>query len=345
MFINRRFAIRVDASSDIGLGHLMRCLEIAKELKLKNIDVYFITYLNLQTEILKKHGYHIINLDEYYFSNEIDIIIEILNNNNINDIIIDKYHIEFEYFYSLKKMHKRVIYIDDLNEYSYPVDMIINGNITAHYLNYEKYNDKIKYLLGPNYYILRKEFIEEKKYTNNLGEKKINNILITTGGGDYKKFSLKILDQIIKWNLIKYHKVSLVVGSGYGKKLRKKLECIESEYENINLLIEPRNMAKEISKNDIIITAGGGTLYEALFLNKKIIAFIYAKNQEKIVNILEKEKMIYNIGWYNNLNENLDEAIKRVKNSICEIKKNKKFEISQFGAKNIVDQLLKKEIK
>jgi len=47
---------------------------------------------------------------------------------------------------------------DDLNKFVYPVDVLINGNITAPALNYAKYSDDELMLLGLKYNLIRDEF-------------------------------------------------------------------------------------------------------------------------------------------------------------------------------------------
>jgi len=58
----------------------------------------------------------------------------------------------------LKPHVRKLCYIDDLNKFVYPVDVLINGNITAPALNYAKYSDDELMLLGLKYNLIRDEF-------------------------------------------------------------------------------------------------------------------------------------------------------------------------------------------
>lgn len=58
----------------------------------------------------------------------------------------------------IKPHVKILVYIDDVNAFSYPVDVVINGNITGKYLDYKSYFKNQKFLLGPSYNLIRDEF-------------------------------------------------------------------------------------------------------------------------------------------------------------------------------------------
>jgi len=54
---------------------------------------------------------------------------------------------------------KLAVYIDDNKRLDYPKGVVVNGSIHAKELNYSKKNG-VKYLLGPKYIPLRKDFWE-----------------------------------------------------------------------------------------------------------------------------------------------------------------------------------------
>ena len=81
---------------------------------------------------------------------------------------------------------------------SAPVDFLINYHIFVDENSYTKTYKDTKYLLGPSYILIRKEFI-------NLPKRKINKkptqIMITTGGSDNHQLTLRLLE-ILKKRII-----------------------------------------------------------------------------------------------------------------------------------------------
>ena len=58
--------IRVDANDKIAIGHVMRCMSIASELKKQNNDVIFIVSEESAKKIIVNNGYECICLNNKY---------------------------------------------------------------------------------------------------------------------------------------------------------------------------------------------------------------------------------------------------------------------------------------
>ena len=182
-----QFFFRTDASIQMGTGHVMRCLNLASELKIFNSEIYFIVRsldgnLNNRIEDL---GYKVFLLEKLSEKNEninynkithekwlsVSQIedakqsIEILNKFNPAWLIIDHYSIGSEWESYVKPYVKNIMVIDDLANRKHSCDLILDHNW---YENKEKrYKDLIPKkcisLMGPKYALLRPEFSRSKK--------------------------------------------------------------------------------------------------------------------------------------------------------------------------------------
>ncbi len=142
-------AIRVDANEIIASGHLMRCLSIADALFSLGEEIIFYTSDEFAEQTITKRGFKAIRL-HYAWNDkesELDQLSKELEKTCPRLLLIDSYQVTKQYLKSLRQSVK-LAYIDDLNAFDYPVDIVINYSIYAEDLDYPQ--NKV-YLLGIQY--------------------------------------------------------------------------------------------------------------------------------------------------------------------------------------------------
>ncbi|KNZ42663.1 UDP-2,4-diacetamido-2,4,6-trideoxy-beta-L-altropyranose hydrolase [Acetobacterium bakii] len=268
--------IRVDANADIATGHIMRCLSIAYGMRNIGLDCLFIVADENGKEILVPYGFEIICLNSQWnqLDQETKQLVEVIHKLKIDKLIIDSYYVTAQYLKELEAVIK-VIYIDDVNLFQYPISMVINYDI---FLNKASYSKSYKgssthLLLGNNYVPLREEFMGLlPQYREKVGR-----VLITTGGTDHFNVVGNLLNRIIKEGLFNDIEFHVIVGI-----MNKNYEHLKNLAEVGNSFILHKNikrMAKLMSSCDIAITAGGTTIYELCACGVPTISFSFADNQ------------------------------------------------------------------
>lgn len=320
--------IRADGGNSIGMGHIMRTLILANEFRKAGNCVTYLCQSKSEFEAgiqkVKDNGFEVILLP----TNTVDSII---NKNSQKDcLIIDSYDVNEEYFNKAKQHFKVVGYFDDMNLYYFNVDFIINQNLNSERLEY-KTNKNTKMFLGCKYTMLRDEFLKATR--KNINEK-VENILITLGGADFNNLTKEIIEYV-KSLPYKFH---VVIGPSFV--FEKDLE--QFECENI-LLHKNANMKELMEMSDMCISACGSTLYELSYMGIPTIGIIISENQELLAYNMEKEKVIVNAGWYNELyKEKVIEMIDKLANDY-EARKYMSFKCSKLidgrGAERIVREL------
>ncbi|OFS19725.1 MULTISPECIES: UDP-2,4-diacetamido-2,4,6-trideoxy-beta-L-altropyranose hydrolase [Clostridium] len=311
-----KIAIRADGGLQIGMGHIMRTLVLAKELAKTN-DVFYICRINNKKmekyasgiKKIKEYGFNVITISE-------EIFIEELCKIKADCLITDSYNVDEQYFYIIKKKFKITIYIDDMNLHYFNVDILINQNINAEKLQY-KVNKDTKLLLGLDYLMLRDEF---RNISKPINKPKIKDIMITIGGSDNNSITNKLCEYIKDLDF-KFH---IIIGPSFKDDSIKKLVTLSKEKKSIKLYFNA-NMFLVMKKCDIAISACGSTLYELMACGIPTLGIIVADNQQLIAVNLHNNKVIYNLGWYKNLNK------EKIYDKINDLNINKRNLMSNYG--------------
>ncbi len=312
--------IRVDSSTKIGYGHLIRCLALADTLK-KSFKINFIcTNLNgnLISQICKK------NFEVFRFNTKsqrinvkkdaektISIIKKHRNKKSL--LILDSYILSQEWENRVKPYVKRLIVIDDLMDRKHSCDLIIDQNLHTQMNSlYTKSVPKncIK-LLGPDYAILRNQFIAQRKYAK-IRSLPLKNILVSFGGSDNENHTLHALTSLKKLN--SDVNVNVVTGTAnIGKKIIKNF-CKKNF--NYNYFEQVENMVKLMQVADLCIGSSGTTTWERCCVGLPAIAIVTSNDQKDIASAVSKNKCIINLGKIKKSdNVNYVRLMKNLKNS------------------------------
>lgn len=290
------FYIRADANEIIGTGHVMRCLSIADEMRRQGEEVTFIIADDRTKDMLTTKGFPVICLDSVWndLDQEIDKMLQLIVKCNISKLLIDSYYVTDKYLKTIRK-HTTVVYMDDLNQFPYPVDILINYNMYAKEMDYEKRYQEAgmsdtRFLLGCSYVPLRSEFLDVFHPIND----KVSKVLITSGGTDNFNVAGHILDSLSEqyyFSLIDFY---VILGRFHPYKLE--LEQKWKDCRNIHLISNVNNMADYMKLCDVAITAGGVTTYELCACGIPSIMYTLADNQLQIADTVSRRNLIFYVG-------------------------------------------------
>lgn len=279
---------RVDANEEIAMGHVMRCLSIADALKKFGEDSTFITADNKSDFLIMNRGYPSICLHSEWncMDNEIYKLLEVIKAKKIRFLIIDSYYVTRGYMEKLSN-NVKIAYIDDMGFDWYICDLLVNYSIYAKDIFYEKIYPQTKLVLGCSYVPLREQFMEVSK-------KKIKNeircILVLTGGADSNNFAYKFISYLNRTKRLTGMNVNIICGNL--NKNRKILESLIDDIENIKIFYNVEDIAVHMMQADIVISAGGSTLYELCACGTPAISYSFADNQVNNVRYFDKINLI-----------------------------------------------------
>ncbi len=281
--------IRADGGSDIGLGHLIRCISLAHMLDDKfRIQFFALKFPSSLRSELINNGWSISMIDnESNFLNS-------LTQSEI--VVLDGYHFDSAYQKIIKNKECKLVCIDDLHQQYFYADMVINH---APGLTMEDYEGEFytKYLMGPDYALLRPEFLESTSHENNCTSKGIENIFICFGGSDSKNLTAKVLSWLPAENYI----VTLVLGNAYPH--QEELNKVIGEREDLEIVVKnslsAKEMRNELEDADLAVVPASGILFEVISTGLPVISGYYTDNQKDVYSGFKANNVFFDAKSFN----------------------------------------------
>lgn len=269
---------RADGNEKLGTGHIMRCLSIADAFRRAGKACAFVLAEDAPAELIKSRGHEVrvLGTDHRDMESELEKLTELIAPAEL--VIVDSYYVTKNYLRWLRS-RVRTAYIDDLADFAYPVDTLINYNIYADRGLYERLyaaeEEKLPQLiLGTEYAPLRPEF---RQLPPVRIKEKCTDILISTGGADPVGLGLKTAGYISEkcsGSPLRYH---LLIGALNRDKAE--IEKTAAQSENIEVHYNVARMSELIRRCDIAVSAAGSTLYEICACGVPMMTYTLADNQ------------------------------------------------------------------
>lgn len=272
---------RVDAGRVKGLsfGHLARCHIISKALKKYwNVETLFI--MKDYDDGVRHAGalgetvLPVIDDDLHWFTHASGSLIFDLPDGPSSNALA-----------AAKKKGLWTIVIDDNNNRVPWADIVLNSSILAHPSSYPK---EALLLLGPEYLILDECF--ECSSPKVKEQTDVLEILMTFGGSDPTGLTLKVLKSL---RTRKYPKFRFKVVLGPGFLAHSEVIRVAADSPCfIQVLDNPSSLQPLLCDCDLVVCAGGRTLYEATALGLPTIAIATAEHEALTVRAFEQKEML-----------------------------------------------------
>jgi len=326
-----KILILTEGGKNIGFGHLTRCIALAEVFIAKHLSVKLIVDGDKSIGGLLKNGkYKVCN-----WMKNTHMIFEHYTKGDV--IIIDSYKAGKNNYKRIASFAKTAVYIDDSKRLNYPKGIVINGMLYAKELKYPV-NNKIFYLLGPKYALIRKGFFDtEKKNVRKI----VKIAMITFGGTNNNKLQKRILSFLKeKFPQIKSF---FIIRNNANKYINSTKHA-----DNATIVTNPtcRDIKKIMHTADIAISAGGQTLNELAVMGVPAIGVCISKNQEMNLQKWHNAGLLEFVGWHNDpkLLIKLQNALNKLmdyKTRKKMLKKSKAI-MDTKGAQRVAEAILKK---
>lgn len=288
----KKIAIRADGNSTLGMGHLMRCLSVAKVLQ-KQADCVFLVAQEEAGHFVEEKGFccEVLGTDYLHMEAELPLINKMQEQYDFSLLLADSYQCTQKYLDAWME-YCPVYRMDDTGEAQLQTNGLINYNIYGKELPYTEWcNVNMKLLLGAEYAPVKEAFLQ----TPYVVREQVKRILITMGGSD----SLNIAGALCEKLLAEVSQgIELQVICGRFNPHLEMLRQLENREPRVEVLVDVPDMWNKMAQTDLAISAAGSTMYELSAMGVPTVCCYYVENQRRIAEGFAKEVGILNAGDY-----------------------------------------------
>ena len=286
--------IRADASAEIGTGHMVRCMALARELELRGWRTTFATRsvpAVLRREIVAA-GHSVVLIPE-----DIPMAAEPTHLREIgvvgNSVLItDHYGVDAQWQRAARILSPVVAAIDDLAVATQAVGLLVNQNLGISVSEYDALvPTDCRLLIGPTYAILRPEFAEARAAGLRVRDH-VRRILVFAGGGDHHDVTSQIVAALASSDVA----IDVVIGSAYPH--ARSLRIRASKHTNIAVHRNTPHMSDLMLRADLAVGAPSSASWERCCLGLPSVTITLAENQTRVAAALSSVGATVSLGWH-----------------------------------------------
>jgi UDP-2,4-diacetamido-2,4,6-trideoxy-beta-L-altropyranose hydrolase len=310
------FAIRVDASNRMGVGHVMRCLSLAESLRARGGRVRFVCreHQGNMAGDLRARSFDVrllpasgaepppMSAAEVDYgswlgapqSTDAEQTVQALKGAEPDWLIVDHYALDADWERALRRRAAHVLAIDDLANRSHDCDLMVDQNFSASAT--DRYRGllpaRCRSLLGPYFAMLRPEYREIRAGAQHR-DGGVRRILIFFGGSDPFNLTGKSLDAL---DDPEFQDVQVDVVIGINNPHRQSLAAAASRRPGTRLYGPQPHLADLMAHADLSIGAGGVTTWERMCVGLPAVVVSIAENQRPACKSLAEAGLIVYAG-------------------------------------------------
>jgi UDP-2,4-diacetamido-2,4,6-trideoxy-beta-L-altropyranose hydrolase len=288
--------VRADASSQIGIGHIMRCLVLAQAWQSERGPAVILGYCenDFLPARMESLGIRLIRLEQSHPDpSDLDQTLMLLRDSPGSRLLLDGYHFDPAYQQAVRRAGGWLCLIDDNAHWSqYHAHILINQNIHAEQLAYHHCDPDTVLLRGTRYVLLRPEFLAWRRWSREISDT-ARRILVTLGGSDPGNVTLQVIRGLERVDILGLE-VKIIVGPSnpHAAALDKAIE----KRDVFQLLTHVSDMPRLMSWADLAISGGGSTCWELAFMRLPSVLLSLAENQRAIAAEMGRLGFAVNLG-------------------------------------------------
>ena len=314
-----RLVFRVDASQDIGAGHVMRCSAIIEEAKSRNIDCIVVGSMGaiewLELRIMRLGATYVEDWNSFQFSKDSDVL------------VIDSYEIPVTDSFIQPTNWKFVVNIADEETPNYTSNLIIHPGIDS----FTEKQSGTKILMGPDFIPLRKNI----KKSANFNVSDVKKVVIFGGGSDKFHLASAIANELIE--------IKLFEKAVFFTDLKQEISSLDSRFQIADFGAALDDVLEDA---DLVFTTASTSSLEIIAREIPLGVCRSVSNQGPYLKALSEKGLAVGVGSLNisgkwTLDSVLIRALFSDLNLRFLLRKNSSGFVDLLGSQRIVDEIQK----
>lgn len=305
-----KVAFRVDASKEIGTGHLMRCLTLAAAMAPHCTQLRFVCR-NLGEkfqQMLQQKGYEVKLLDSARFDgferdlrysswlgvsqsqDAVEVAGELADGAPWDWLVVDHYALDVRWQRLVRHVAARILVIDDLADREHDCEVLLDQNM---YLEKEqRYIGKVptgcRMLLGSRFALLREEFRATRRQIR-ARTGSVRRLLVFFGGADPGNLTGQAVRALAR---LGYRDLAVDVVIGAQHPYSSEIQAEAAEH-GFRCHVQTDQMATLMATADLAIGAGGSATWERCCMGLPALTYVLADNQSRLVDDAASQGLLY----------------------------------------------------
>ena len=287
--------LRADAGGSLGSGHVMRCLALGEAWVDGGGSAVIVS-----ADIPEALAARVRETPEFsaeaidapaWGAADAAATIALARKGLARAVVADSYKVTEAWLAAIEAAGLRAVAIDDLGRLSaYPCSIIVNPNLNGEEALYAGKADGAHQLLGTRHVMLRREFAIHRASPRPIYTQ-ARHLLVTFGGVDPKGASLIALDALA---LTPEITAELIVGPANPR--ADEIAAKAKPLANVTLVRDARDMAKRMMAAEMLLSAGGTTVWEAAALGAPMMLTASAPEEAAAAKRLSESGLCWFLG-------------------------------------------------
>lgn len=298
-----KIAVRADASSEIGTGHLRRCQSIADAFRELGSEICFVVrkHDSVAEKVVAGTDYPLVWLPEgsgaepdatphaawarVSWQRDVAETVAALRDNAPDWLIVDHYGFDARWHEAVRAaLGCRILVVDDLGDRPLAPQMLLDPNVAASHA--DKFAGRLltgaRMLAGPRFAPLSPAYRVAARY---VFSPEVRSVGVFMGGADAEGASAAVVKALRR---DAGYEGRIEVVSTSASPYLDELEWLCAVDGNVALSVDLPELSAFFARHDLQIGAGGTSSYERCCIGAPTVALVLASNQLAVVPVLNE---------------------------------------------------------